>query len=465
MISERIRGLNSLFLFTQLTLVLLIYWLHFLIVDSFFWTMADIQHYEIYCIVVYVTLLMDSLRRLNSDINLLRRDRMLHHRAALQQGLMVATVLVVFVVIRKDQSISRLFLFSFIPVLYLTLFASSYHLPHWLADLTFRGSRRERTVLMGPVAKAAALRPWLQRKEDLGIVTVGLLTDEEGARGPDGLRVLGTWDDLETAVRQHGVTQVILVELPMFPYVMQSLTNICEQLGVRLLVLSDLEIKFRHPVTYFEDDGHMFVSLRDEPLENPFNRSLKRTLDLTVALPVVVFLLPLTSLLVWLFQRLQSPGPVFHIQPRAGFQNRHFNMVKYRTMHVNLDQSRQATRDDPRIYPAARYFRKFSFDELPQFWNVLRGEMSVVGPRPHLVEHNDEFASVMRNYHVRAFVKPGITGLAQVSGFRGETRSEAELVKRIELDIRYLETWSLTGDIFIIFMTLWTVIRPPETAY
>jgi lipopolysaccharide/colanic/teichoic acid biosynthesis glycosyltransferase len=309
------------------------------------------------------------------------------------------------------------------------------------------------------------LRPWLEHKQELGIMTVGLLSDEEGGRAPEGMRWLGTADELETVVRQQQVTQVILVELPMFPYVLQSMANICEQLGVRLLVLSDLDKKFRHPITYFEDDGHVFIGLRDEPLENPFNRFLKRALDIVVALPVVVFVLPVTSLVVWAFQKGQSPGPVFHVQPRLGLQNRRFNIVKYRTMHVNPDQARQATKDDPRVYPAARAFRKFSLDELPQFLNVLRGDMSVVGPRPHLAEHNEEFASVMGNYHVRAFVKPGITGLAQVRGYRGEAHDEEQLIKRIKLDIRYLENWSLALDVAIIFQTFWVVVRPPKTAY
>jgi lipopolysaccharide/colanic/teichoic acid biosynthesis glycosyltransferase len=131
----------------------------------------------------------------------------------------------------------------------------------------------------------------------------------------------------------------------------------------------------------------------------------------------------------------------------------------------NPQEARQATEGDARVFRAGRWFRKYSVDEMPQFWNVLRGDMSVVGPRPHLLEHNDQFARLMRNYHVRAWIKPGITGLAQVRGFRGETRTEDKLKHRIESDLYYLENWSLALDVSIIARTAWQLFFPPATAY
>jgi exopolysaccharide biosynthesis polyprenyl glycosylphosphotransferase len=467
MISQRIRGLNSLFVLTQLSLVLLVYWLTFWLHIQFGPAATSVKRYELYCIVIYLALLVEAFRRLNKDTNFLQKSKLKNHRIALEQTLWVAAVVIAFVVATKDQNISRRFLFTFLPVLYLTLFLSSCYLPRGLALLTFRGVRQERTLLLGPSAKIAALSGWLHRKSDLGIHTVGVVCDEEGTGGTvQGLRVLGTTDDLERVIRDFDITQVIVVELPLFPHEVQSVANICEQLGVRLLVLSDLESKFRRPITYFDDDGLIFIGLREEPLENPFNRFLKRTMDICVSLPVILFILPFTTLLVALCQLLQSRGPVFLLQPRAGLQNRRFRILKYRTMHVtNHDPAAQARPNDERVYPAGRLFRKFSIDELPQFWNVLKGEMSVVGPRPHLVEHNQEFATIMQNYHVRAFVKPGITGLAQVRGYRGETRTNDQLVRRIQLDIYYLENWSLTLDCMIMLQTAWQIIRPPKTAY
>jgi lipopolysaccharide/colanic/teichoic acid biosynthesis glycosyltransferase len=200
-------------------------------------------------------------------------------------------------------------------------------------------------------------------------------------------------------------------------------------------------------------------------MENPYHRLLKRTLDLAVAIPVVLLILPITSILVALLQAIQAPGPLFYVQTRAGLQNRTFRCFKYRTMyHSDHDATVQAKVNDERIFPAARWLRKLSIDELPQFINVLFSEMSVVGPRPHLVEHNDKFANITANYHIRAFIKPGITGMAQIRGYRGEISCESDLENRIKSDLYYIEKWSFNLDLLIILRTLMTVFVPPQTA-
>src|SRR5262249_26312014 len=151
-------------------------------------------------------------------------------------------------------------------------------------------------------------------------------------------------------------------------------------------------------------------------------------LDLAIAVPVVVVLLPVATVLVWLAQRLQSPGPVFFKQVRTGMLGRTFNIYKFRTMHPNgQDEAQQASRHDPRVFTAGSWMRKLSIDELPQFLNVIHGDMSVIGPRPHLPKHDELFAKAMRRYFIRRFIRPGITGWAQVNGFRGEVRSESDI--------------------------------------
>jgi putative colanic acid biosynthesis UDP-glucose lipid carrier transferase len=235
---------------------------------------------------------------------------------------------------------------------------------------------------------------------------------------------------------------------------------------VRLLIVSDIEEKLRHPVTHFEDGGFRFIGLREEPLENPLNRFLKRAIDFAIAVPVMLFIFPVLALIVFIIQRMQSPGPVFHVQSRAGMQNRQFNIYKFRTMRPDHEElSRQAREGDQRVYPMGKWFRRFSLDEVPQFWNVLRGEMSIVGPRPHLIEHNEQFAQFMGNYHVRSFVKPGITGLAQVRGFRGEARNNEDIQNRVTCDIEYLENWNFSLECGIILRTFAQLIVPPRTAY
>jgi putative colanic acid biosynthesis UDP-glucose lipid carrier transferase len=181
---------------------------------------------------------------------------------------------------------------------------------------------------------------------------------------------------------------------------------------------------------------------------------------------VTLLVFPVLTVIVWIAQRIQSPGPLLHVQTRAGLQNRRFKIYKFRTMHTgNGDIARQARDGDDRVYSFGRWFRKLSIDEVPQFWNVLRGDMSIVGPRPHLIEHNQQFSELMANYHVRAFVKPGITGLAQVRGFRGEARSESDIAHRVECDIEYLENWNLSLECGIIIRTFFHLLVPPRTAY
>jgi len=239
-----------------------------------------------------------------------------------------------------------------------------------------------------------------------------------------------------------------------------------ERHGVRLLILNNLEEKLHHPICYLEDDGHNFIGLRKEPLESPLNRISKRILDIVIALPVVIFLLPPVALLVWLIQKMNSAGPLLLRQKRAGLQNNQFEILKFRTMHVNNpSDTRQASRDDVRIYRGGRALRRFSIDELPQFWNVLQGDMSLVGPRPHLIEHNEQFARVIANFPIRMVVKPGITGLAQVRGFRGEARTAEAIAHRLESDLEYLENWRLTLDLIIIARTTVQMVAPPKTAY
>jgi putative colanic acid biosynthesis UDP-glucose lipid carrier transferase len=257
-----------------------------------------------------------------------------------------------------------------------------------------------------------------------------------------------------------------MLEFPLFTELNRNIIRVCDQLGVRLLIVSDLEEKLRHPVTHFEDDGFRFIGLREEPLENPLNRFCKRAIDIVIALPVMLLVFPVLTVIVWVAQRLQSPGPLFHVQTRAGMQNRRFTIYKFRTMHEgNADLARQAYDGDRRIYPLGKWVRKLSIDEVPQFWNVLKGDMSIVGPRPHLIEHNNQFSQLMANYHVRAFVKPGITGLAQVRGFRGEARDNSDIEKRVACDIEYLENWNLSLECGIILRTCGQILVPPRTAY
>ena len=272
---------------------------------------------------------------------------------------------------------------------------------------------------------------------------------------------------LERIISYEGIKQILLLEIPLDQEGLDLVVGAANKAGVRLLVLNNLPEIFKHDITFFNLHNRNFISLRPEPLEDPLSRILKRTIDLVASLPVVIFVLPPLSILVKIFQAIQSPGPLFYRQTRAGLAMRPFRIFKFRTMRVDKGDaaSKQATAGDPRIYPMGRLLRKTSLDEMPQFLNVFLGHMSLVGPRPHMIIHNRRFSDIMEKYHVRTFAKPGITGLAQMSGFRGEAKDEKDVIERAKLDIKYIENWSLPLDYWIIFQTMLQVVKPPKTAY
>ena len=471
MIGQRTRGLQTALLLCQLLLVPVVLSVSGLVAFTSVTSIEGslIAHYPMYAFAVMVGLLLESMSRDRARVrmSLWQHSYLVQHRVTMRQVYFGIGVLLVYLAGTKDQAISRWFLGIFGAVLYGGLLGTNYCLPGILARRIFDRKRVERALLVGKIANAGRIREWLRGKKAFGMHTIGILAaDGVTAAECAGIPYLGGVENLEEVIRREGITQVIVLELPQeFPQHRQ-MVSVLEKLGVRLLILSNLEELLQHPVVHLEDEGMCFITLREEPLENPLNRLAKRSLDLAVALPVVLFLIPPLMLVIWLMQRFQSPGPLFFRQSRAGIQNREFQIIKFRTMHRNNpDEAQQAVEGDVRVFGFGRWLRRMSIDEIPQFINVLKGDMSVTGPRPHMLEHNAQFAQQMHNYHIRTFVKPGITGLAQVRGFRGEARSSDEIAKRLESDITYLENWRLALDVSIIARTAWQMLVPPKTAY
>ena len=208
------------------------------------------------------------------------------------------------------------------------------------------------------------------------------------------------------------------------------------------------------------------LSFRGIPLQDPINKFVKRTFDITFSSLVIIFILSWLTPLLAILIKLESKGPVFFKQSRNGFNYKEFDCYKFRSMTPNKDAHLyQATRGDQRVTKVGKFIRKTSIDELPQFFNVLFGDMSVVGPRPHMVSHTNMYAKRIDKFMVRHFVKPGITGLAQVSGFRGEIENDKDIIGRVKYDIFYIENWSLLLDLRIIYKTFLNALRGEEKAY
>ena len=214
----------------------------------------------------------------------------------------------------------------------------------------------------------------------------------------------------------------------------------------------------------FLDDMEIYTTY-ENPLQNPVNKALKRMFDIVLSMAFLGF----TALLfpiIYLIIKIQSPGPIFFKQLRTGLDGRDFYCYKFRSMHVNKDADRlQATKDDPRKYPFGNFMRKANIDELPQFWNVLKGDMSIVGPRPHMLAHTEMYSQLIDKYMVRHFVKPGVTGWAQVTGYRGETKELWQMEGRVKRDIWYMEHWSIWLDIRIVWLTIKSIFIHDEHAY
>ncbi|TJY34756.1 undecaprenyl-phosphate glucose phosphotransferase [Pontimicrobium aquaticum] len=223
---------------------------------------------------------------------------------------------------------------------------------------------------------------------------------------------------------------------------------------------------FTKKLKYEYYDYIPILSIRTIPLQEPINTFIKRLFDIIFASAIIVFILSWLTPILAIIIKLESKGPVFFKQTRNGFNYKEFACYKFRSMTPNKNAHlHQATKGDHRVTKVGKFIRKTSIDELPQFYNVLFGDMSVVGPRPHMVSHTDMYAQRIDKFMVRHFVKPGITGLAQVSGYRGEVETDKDIIGRVKFDIFYIENWSIFLDLKIILQTFINALKGEEKAY
>lgn len=232
------------------------------------------------------------------------------------------------------------------------------------------------------------------------------------------------------------------------------ISKFCDSHLMRFFYLPDIDV-FKGNMAFSLIETIPIVARREEPLRNPVNRIVKRLFDIAFSCFVLLVIFPWIFIFVAIMIKRKSPGPIFFCQERTGIDGKVFKCIKFRSMEVNEDADMvQASKDDPRKFPFGDFIRRTNIDEMPQFINVLKGEMSVVGPRPHMLKHTEDYSKLISNFMVRHFAKPGITGLAQVTGFRGETRRLEQMEGRIKKDIEYIENWTFLLDIKIIAKTI-----------
>ncbi len=282
---------------------------------------------------------------------------------------------------------------------------------------------------------------------------------------------LGNLNDLHTILRTTEIDEVFIALPTGENEKIQNCIAICDGLNIKVRILPNLS-EFTSSSVYINNIGLLpVVNVGDLPLDKRENRTLKRVFDIVFSLLFFIFLGSFLFPLLAIIIKLSSKGPIFFKQERWGLNNKRITCYKFRSMYKessDLDEEgnfQQAHKNDPRITLIGKILRKTNMDELPQFWNVLMGNMSVVGPRPHPTQLNIESMELVDNYMLRHMVIPGITGLAQVNGCRGETRTTEDMQKRVNFDLYYIQRWNFWLDLQIIIQTVINIFRGDQNAY
>ena len=364
--------------------------------------------------------------------------------------------------LKVSNEFSRLFILSFFPAAYFLMTFTQW-ITRKAVTFTIRKNVSKGIILgAGPVGQRVFDE--MLRNIYNGVVILGFFDDNPDQNNKD---VLGTIEDAKEYILKNGVTNVFsTLPLPAVEQI-QDFIKFSESHVVNFHIVPDIGYYHTGEQPIVEQIGEMPVFvLRSIPLNYAHQAVIKRCVDILLSSVVIFVLLPVLFPILAILIKLSSPGPIFFVQQRTGKRGENFNCYKFRTMRCSDDANiKQATVNDNRKTRIGTFLRKTSLDELPQLFNVLIGNMSLVGPRPHMLKHTDEYSPKVDKYMVRHFIKPGITGLAQVSGFRGETKEIELMEERVRADIYYVENWTLKMDLQIMAKTALTILKVDEKAY
>jgi putative colanic acid biosysnthesis UDP-glucose lipid carrier transferase len=370
-----------------------------------------------------------------------------------------------FVTIVKGHYYSREFILAFYISLTLLGFSARLLITLFIKYYRKKGFNYRRVVVAGINQLSVDFVHEIIHHSEYGYKFLGFFDDEEDNEW--GIKSMGKIDDLNKFVLEYDIDD-IYISLPVTSdYRIWGLIKFCNINYINVKFINQFIHLLNRKTVQVDVDYSgptPILSIKKEPLEVTTNKIFKRAFDIIFSFFVITlvfsWLFPILAVLI----KMGSKGSVFFIQKRSGIDNKEFNCMKFRTMVVNNESdTKQATSNDPRITKMGRFLRASNFDELPQFFNVLMGDMSVVGPRPHMVQHTYMYSKLIEPFMVRHWVKPGITGLAQAKGFRGETKDINQMLNRVKMDIFYIQNWSLSFDFKIIFQTGWNMINNTKT--
>lgn len=368
------------------------------------------------------------------------------------------------IVILEYTGISKLRLVYFYSIFGLLIIVFKIILLNILKAIRKHGYNYRNIVIVGTGREGRAIYKYLSRDLVYGYRFLGYFEDD--VRSEKAVEYLGKLDTLQDYIVKNNVHELYWTLDDYNNEKLESLIYFCENHLVRIKFVPNVSKFINRRNIHIEFyDFIPVISIRKEPLQRPQNRILKRLFDFVFSLLAIFLVFPWLFPILILLIKLSSKGPVFFKQKRSGEDNRTFVCWKFRTMKMNGNSDiQQATKGDTRITKIGKFLRKSNLDELPQIFNVLLGEMSIVGPRPHMLQHTKEYSAQIKNYLARHFVRPGITGWAQVNGYRGETKELEQMEKRVEHDIWYIENWSFFFDLKIIVKTGLNMFKGEENA-
>jgi putative colanic acid biosynthesis UDP-glucose lipid carrier transferase len=329
--------------------------------------------------------------------------------------------------------------------------------------LEFSGFETRDVVIVGITSSGRALQEFFEKDPTSGYRFKGFFSNEivPGYRN----LTIGGFDDIKEYCVKESIDEIYFALPLTHQHLLKELSRFADDQLIHFRIAPDFSNIVNRRGSTFLVNSVPVLTTRREPLGLLANAYMKRVFDIVFSLLVICTVFPFVFPLIALAIRLDSEGPILFKQLRPGKRNKLFECYKFRTMYVNNNTELQASKDDRRITRVGKFLRKTNLDELPQFFNVLFGNMSVVGPRPNLVCHLEEYSKKISDYKIRHFITPGITGYAQVNGLRGETREPGLMEKRVQYDVRYLENWSLMLDLKIIMLTVWNMVRGDKNAY
>ena len=402
----------------------------------------------------------------NSDLYKIRRHIQLDKKLY-KAGLIITIHYMIFAVIIKASGVFHYTtgqLIIFYLFIYYFIFTGKVILFMALKTLRSRGFNTRNVVIIGGGDVGEEIRSYLLADYSFGFLYLGIFDDNaEGCKSK--MEVLGTLEDFKIYAVQNSLDEIFIALPDSASVKVLDIIRFCDSNTIRVKIVPDFMRYIRAKINLDFYGNIPIIRLRDEPLESLRNRIVKRTVDILFSLGMLIFVLSWLVPLMGILIKFHSKGPIFFTQRRTGLNGNEFDILKFRTMRVNAEaNTKQARKGDPRITTIGAFLRKTNIDEFPQFYNILIGNMSLIGPRPHMIEHTVHYSEIIDNYMVRHFAKPGLTGWAQVNGFRGDTTDPAQMEGRVKRDVYYIENWSPYLDTNIFFRTIYNVVKGESNA-